>query len=222
MTFGDVVYAPLHDLVGGAVARDLCFTGRTVEAREALALHLVTKIVAPAYFSDATVEVAAQIARAARSADEDEGQGRSFAAGYSQSSTEPATWTSTAPADPPMIDRTATRRHPVRVRRLGLWVLAAVVLGLLVVNTAYFAYLRWEKSEASKTSTLTCELPGQDSTYTPAEWRWARRLGRLGRLGRPARPPDPPSDGADRLRVGSGCGVTAGNTTEGAGGSGRT
>jgi enoyl-CoA hydratase len=26
-TFGDVVYAPLHDLVGGAVARDLCLTG---------------------------------------------------------------------------------------------------------------------------------------------------------------------------------------------------
>jgi enoyl-CoA hydratase/carnithine racemase len=32
VTFGDVVYAPLHDLVGAAVARDLCFTGRTIDA----------------------------------------------------------------------------------------------------------------------------------------------------------------------------------------------
>ena len=47
VTFGDVVYAPLHDLVGGAVARDLCFTGRKVDATEALALHLVTAVVAP-------------------------------------------------------------------------------------------------------------------------------------------------------------------------------
>ena len=30
ITFGDVVYGPLHDLVGGAVARELCFTGRVV------------------------------------------------------------------------------------------------------------------------------------------------------------------------------------------------
>ena len=36
VTFGDVVYGPLHDLVGGAVARDLCFTGRIVGADEAL------------------------------------------------------------------------------------------------------------------------------------------------------------------------------------------
>jgi enoyl-CoA hydratase len=38
MTFGDVVYGPLHDLVGGAVARELCFTGRQVDAPEALRL----------------------------------------------------------------------------------------------------------------------------------------------------------------------------------------
>src|SRR5207249_2198098 len=36
--FGDVVYAPLHDLVGGAVARELCLTGRAVDAAEALRL----------------------------------------------------------------------------------------------------------------------------------------------------------------------------------------
>ena len=34
-SFGDVVYGPLHDLVRGAVARDLCLTGRTVAASEA-------------------------------------------------------------------------------------------------------------------------------------------------------------------------------------------
>jgi enoyl-CoA hydratase/carnithine racemase len=43
--FGDVVYGPLHDLVGGAVARDLCFTGRVVEAEEAKALGLVSSVV---------------------------------------------------------------------------------------------------------------------------------------------------------------------------------
>jgi enoyl-CoA hydratase/carnithine racemase len=45
ITFGDVVFGPLHDLVGGAVARDLCFTGRVVEAAEAKALGLVSSFV---------------------------------------------------------------------------------------------------------------------------------------------------------------------------------
>ncbi len=43
--FGDVVYGPLHDLVGGAVARDLCFTGRTIDAEEAHRLGLVREVV---------------------------------------------------------------------------------------------------------------------------------------------------------------------------------
>ncbi|MGH8976734.1 MAG: enoyl-CoA hydratase/isomerase family protein [Acidimicrobiia bacterium] len=46
-TLGDVVYAPLADLVGGAIARELCLTGRTVDAREALALRLVNAVVEP-------------------------------------------------------------------------------------------------------------------------------------------------------------------------------
>ncbi len=43
-TFGDVVYSPLHELVGGAIARDLCLTGRSLDAQEALALRLVSEV----------------------------------------------------------------------------------------------------------------------------------------------------------------------------------
>jgi len=46
-TFGDVVYGPLHDLVGGAVARELTLGGRVLTADEALAVHLVGSVVAP-------------------------------------------------------------------------------------------------------------------------------------------------------------------------------
>ncbi|MGZ6973794.1 MAG: enoyl-CoA hydratase/isomerase family protein [Acidimicrobiia bacterium] len=66
VTFGDVVYAPLHDLVGGAVARDLCFTGRKVDAQEALTLRLVSRVVAPEQLRQAASEVATQIARVPR------------------------------------------------------------------------------------------------------------------------------------------------------------
>jgi enoyl-CoA hydratase/carnithine racemase len=64
--FGDVVYGPLHDLVGGAVARELCFTGRVVEAQEAKALRLVSSVVP---LGELTAEVARftdQILRAPR------------------------------------------------------------------------------------------------------------------------------------------------------------
>ncbi|HEY5888041.1 MAG TPA: enoyl-CoA hydratase/isomerase family protein, partial [Acidimicrobiales bacterium] len=43
--FGDVVYGPLHDLVGGAVARELCFTARTIDAQEAHRLGVVGQVV---------------------------------------------------------------------------------------------------------------------------------------------------------------------------------
>ena len=65
-TFGDVVYSPLHELVGGAVARDLCLTGRAITASEALALNLVSRVVPGGELSQATGEVTAAITRAPR------------------------------------------------------------------------------------------------------------------------------------------------------------
>jgi len=65
-TFGDVVYAPLHDLIGGAAARDLCLTGRRIDAAEALRLGLVSEVVAPDALADRALDVAAIIARAPR------------------------------------------------------------------------------------------------------------------------------------------------------------
>ena len=47
IAFGDVVYGPLRELVGGAVARELALTGRTVDAAESLALRLVSAVVPP-------------------------------------------------------------------------------------------------------------------------------------------------------------------------------
>lgn len=66
VTFGDVVYGPLHDLVGGAVARELCLTGRSVDATEALALRLVSAVVPPEQLAEETARWAAMIARAPR------------------------------------------------------------------------------------------------------------------------------------------------------------
>jgi enoyl-CoA hydratase len=65
-TFGDVVYAPLHDLVGAAVARDLCFTGRRIDAAEALALRVVTQVVEPEQVVAVARDRAAEIAAAPR------------------------------------------------------------------------------------------------------------------------------------------------------------
>lgn len=64
--FGDVVYGPLHDLVGGAVARELCFTGRVVEAAEAKALGLVSSVVPPGALMDEVARFTDHIVRAPR------------------------------------------------------------------------------------------------------------------------------------------------------------
>lgn len=66
ISFGDVVYGPLHDLVGGAIARELCLTGRRVDASEALALHLVSTVVDRAALRDEARRVAAMITQAPR------------------------------------------------------------------------------------------------------------------------------------------------------------
>jgi len=66
LAFGDVVYGPLHDLVGGALARDLCLTGRVWTAAEALAAGFVSKAVPPTDVLDEALGVAMAVARAPR------------------------------------------------------------------------------------------------------------------------------------------------------------
>jgi enoyl-CoA hydratase/carnithine racemase len=64
--FGDVVYGPLHDIVGAGVARDLCFTGRELDAEEAAAAGLVSGVVLPAALRDEALAKARRIAAAPR------------------------------------------------------------------------------------------------------------------------------------------------------------
>jgi enoyl-CoA hydratase/carnithine racemase len=66
--WSQVVYGPLDALVGGAAARDLCFTGRTVDAAEALRLGLVSAVVEPDELAAETANVTAMITRAPRAA----------------------------------------------------------------------------------------------------------------------------------------------------------
>ena len=64
--FSDVVYGPLRDLVGGAVARDLCFTGRSIDAQEALRVHLVSAVVPDGEVIGAASAMAHEVAQAPR------------------------------------------------------------------------------------------------------------------------------------------------------------
>jgi enoyl-CoA hydratase len=64
--FSQVVYAPLHDLVGGSVARDLALTGRRIDAAEAERLGLVSRVVPTDRVVDEARAVATEIARAPR------------------------------------------------------------------------------------------------------------------------------------------------------------
>ena len=63
---GPVVYGPLHDLVGGAIARELVLTGREIDAAEALRLHLVTEITDPDGLMERARALARQVSRAPR------------------------------------------------------------------------------------------------------------------------------------------------------------
>jgi enoyl-CoA hydratase/carnithine racemase len=65
-SFSDIVYAPLHDAIGGAAARDVALTGRKIGADEALALGLASRVVEPDAVLTAAVGVAAEIATAPR------------------------------------------------------------------------------------------------------------------------------------------------------------
>jgi len=65
-TFGDVVYTPLYDLLGGAVARSLAIGGRELDAAEALAVGLVERVVEPDELAAATDELARRVAMAPR------------------------------------------------------------------------------------------------------------------------------------------------------------
>lgn len=61
--FSDVVYGPLHDLVGGAAARELCLTGRIFDAAEALRLGLVTEVTSGEALASRALAMAQQIAK---------------------------------------------------------------------------------------------------------------------------------------------------------------
>jgi len=65
-SFGDVVYGPLHDLVGGAVARELTIAGRELGAEEAAAVHLVSEVVEPEDLREATVRMVERVCVAPR------------------------------------------------------------------------------------------------------------------------------------------------------------
>jgi len=66
LSFGDVVYGPLHDLIGGSAAREICLTGRSMPADEAHRIGLVVNVVAPDEVLPTAEAVAAAIARAPR------------------------------------------------------------------------------------------------------------------------------------------------------------
>ena len=65
LAWGVAIYSVLADLVGGAVARELSMTQRTLDAAEALALHLVTRVVRDDELADATLALAAEVAACA-------------------------------------------------------------------------------------------------------------------------------------------------------------
>lgn len=64
--FGDVMYGPLRELLGGAIARELVLSGRVVDAEEALRLGLVTRLTDDGHALASAVEVAGEVVKAPR------------------------------------------------------------------------------------------------------------------------------------------------------------
>lgn len=66
ISFGDVLVSPLHDLVGGSFARELCLTGRKLDVEEAHQRGLVAKVVESDQLEAAVQEYTAMITAAPR------------------------------------------------------------------------------------------------------------------------------------------------------------
>lgn len=66
ISFSEVMYSPLHELLGGTLARELCLTGRKVTAEEAKQINLVTSVVPQNSLEKEVKRIAAQINRASR------------------------------------------------------------------------------------------------------------------------------------------------------------
>lgn len=66
--WSDVVFTPLVDLVGSGPARDLCFTGRTIDAPTALRMGLVSSVVELDQLAGEAARTAALVARGPRDA----------------------------------------------------------------------------------------------------------------------------------------------------------
>lgn len=59
-----VLFGPLREIIGGGLARELCLTGRRIEAQEALRIGLVNRVAPRDQLIDEAVTVAASIAEA--------------------------------------------------------------------------------------------------------------------------------------------------------------
>lgn len=66
ISFAEVMYSPLHELLGGALARELCLTGREVDAEEAKQINLVTSTVPQDFLEEEVKRITSQITRASR------------------------------------------------------------------------------------------------------------------------------------------------------------
>ncbi len=74
--WSDVVFSPLADLVGSAAARDLCLTGRTIDAATALRMGVVSSVVESDELRAEATRIAALVAAGPRDAlDAHQGQG---------------------------------------------------------------------------------------------------------------------------------------------------